>query len=38
MVYKLQSTLHITAIALESKVDLNMSYSGMFLIEVLHIL
>ena len=25
MVYKLQSALHITAIAMESKVDLNMS-------------
>ena len=30
MVYKSQSTLHITAMALESKVDQNMSYSGMF--------
>ena len=38
MVCKLQSTLHITAMALESKVDQNMSYSGMFLIEVIHIL
>ena len=40
MVCKLQSTfnLHITAMALESKADQNMSYSGMFLIEVIHIL
>ena len=30
MVCKLQSTLHITAMALESKVDQSMSYSGMF--------
>ena len=38
MVSKLQSILHITTMALESKVDQNMSYSGMFLIEVIHIL
>ena len=38
MVCKLQSTLHITSMALESKVNKNLSYSGMFLTEVLHIL
>ena len=38
MVCKLQSTLHITAMTLESNVNQNMSYSGMFLIEVIHIL
>ena len=38
MVFKLQSTLHISAVALESKVDQNMSNSGMFLIDVIHIL
>ena len=31
IVCKLQSMLHITAIALESKVNKNLSYSGMFL-------
>ena len=38
MVCKLQSTLHIIPMALESKVNKNMSFSGMFLTEVLHIL
>ena len=38
MVCKLQSTLHITAMALEPKSNWNLSYSGMFLKEVLHIL
>ena len=38
MMCKLQSMLHITAMALESKVNLNLSNSGMFLTEVLHIL
>ena len=37
MVCKLQSTLHITAIALESLVNKKLFYSGMFLTEVLHI-
>ena len=30
MVCKLQSTLHITAMTLESKVNYNLAYSGMF--------
>ena len=38
MVCKLQSTLHITAMALKTKVNLNLSYSGMFLTEMLQIL
>ena len=37
MVCKLLSTLHITVMALKSKVNENLSYSGMFLTEVLHI-
>ena len=38
MMCKLQSMLHITAMAPKSKVNSNLSNSGMFLTEVLHIL
>ena len=38
MVCKLQSMLHITAMAREPNVNKHLSYSGMFLTEVLHIL